>query len=353
MKINPEDLQNILDNATASGEECGCQLVIFKDGKPLVNLASGYTGPERIKKVTEHTLFPVYSCGKAVVSTAVHRLVKQGKLSYDDKVADYWKEFGCNGKEDVRLWHILSHRTGLHQLPPEITFDDMADWEKMCRVMENMTPLWQPGTKSEYQAETYAWLIGETIRRAVGKELKTIISEEIFDPLGIGNDYFFGTDPETEKRCADVDSTDLEGNTGWCADVFNCTALRRSFTPSLNGVCNAYAMAKFYSALITETDGVRLLDDAVLQNATRICRWENDPIPPEGTWAVFGLGYVLSGKDYGEFYGHGGALGAEGFIHRESGIALALVKNRALRSDPVHPVREQISLSLGLTPRVW
>ena len=102
-----------------------------------------------------------------------------------------------------------------------------------------------------------------------------------------------------------------------------------------------------------QTDGIKLLDNATLEHAAQICRWEKDPIPPEGTWAVFGLGYVLSGKEYGEFYGPGGALGAEGFVHRESGITLALVKNRALRSDPEHPVRDQISAALGLTPRVW
>ena len=342
-----------MDEFTASGEECGCQLVIYHHGKLQVDLFSGYTSEERKEKVTSETLFPIYSCGKAVAATAVHILVQRGLLSYEDRLADYWHEFGCKGKENVRLWHILSHRSGLHKLPDGVTFEDMADWEKMCRVMEGMTPAWEPGTLSEYQAESYAWLLGETVRRAVGKSLKEIITEEILDPLGIANDFYFGTTPEAEKRLASVDSTDMPGNTSWCADVFNTKSLLRSFTPSLNGVSNARALAKFYSSLVTETDGVRLLNDDILRKVTALCRWEQDPMPPKEAWAVFALGFILGGKDYAEFYGHGGALGGEGFIHRESGLAVAFLRNRALRSDPDYPVRNRISEVLGLTPRVW
>ena len=64
MNIDLKLLQRIMDEATGSGEECGCQLAIFQNGKPVLSLVSGYTSAKRDEKVTERTMFPIFSCGK-------------------------------------------------------------------------------------------------------------------------------------------------------------------------------------------------------------------------------------------------------------------------------------------------
>lgn len=352
MRINADELQKIMDLKTETGGECGCQLVIFQKGKKVLDLVSGYTSPERNQKVNSQHLFPLYSCGKALVSTAVHILAEKGILSYEDRISDHWKEFGQNGKSEIRLWQLLSHRSGLHQLPEPLSREDLTDWKKMCRVVENMTPEWTPGTKTGYQAVSYAWLIGETVYRASGRQLKDVIREEILLPLGIENDCVFGTAETNESRCVEIDSSDFPGNTCWCKEMLELP-LRRSFIPSFNGLATASAMAKFISSLAVPTDGVRLLKESTLANAVKLCRWAGDPIPEGGTWDLFGLGYVISGKDHKEFFGHGGACGGEIFYHWESGSAIAYLNNRPLVTHPDHPIRSLLSESLGLTPRVW
>ena len=52
-------------------------------------------------------------------------------------------------------------------------------------------------------------------------------------------------------------------------------------------------------------------------------------------------------------FGHGGALGGEGFVDREKGIAVGFVKNHVTATHPVHPVRDQISEALGIPLRHW
>ena len=353
MNVDKKELQRIMDEATGSGEECGCQLAIFQNGKPVLSLVSGYTSAKRNEKVTEETIFPIFSCGKSVMATITHRLVEQGIMDYDARIADYWPEFGCNGKEDIRLWQVMSHRTGLHVLPELDSADQLADWDLMCRKMAEAVPVVPPGTKCNYQGVTHAWLLGESVHRAAGKTMQQLIREQIFRPLGIDKSFAFGTNAEQDLLCAEVDTTRKKDS--WCGERFSYLSYRHGFIPSANGCANAFSLAKYYSALVSETDGVRLLKKETLDRATKLCRHADDPIPPEGTWAKFGLGYALLGEGnrLGIQFGHGGALGSEGFADRETGLAFAFTKNMDLPTHPVHPIRDRISDAIGLTHRIW
>ncbi|MBO7147498.1 MAG: beta-lactamase family protein [Lentisphaeria bacterium] len=352
MRIDEAQLQGILDDFTGRGEECGCQLAIYREGKKILDICSGHTTSERNEKVTPDTLFPIYSCGKGILATAIHMLAERGELSYDWKVSDYWKEFGCNGKENVLLWHILSHRSGLHVMPPDLPPATMGDWDTMVRIMEEMTPVWEPGTKTGYQGLSIAWLAGEAVYRMTGRRLKDVILEEIFKPLGIDKDFYFGTTPEIDLRCADVDISGMGDHPSWSKIHFDCMECRRGFIPCFNGVATAAALAKHYSALITETDGVRFLTDETLKKATTYSRWEGHPAAP-GEWSTFGLGYVLKGEGLKEIFGHGGALGSEGLVHLPTRTAIAFTKNKDRVDHPNHVIRDRISDSLGISRRFW
>lgn len=350
--IDEKKLQSILDEATSTGEECGCQLAIFSEGKQILSLVSGYTGPDRTTPVTENSLFPIFSCGKGIMATTVHMLKEKGILDYNERIAHYWPAFGKNGKEDIRLWQVMSHRTGLHNLPDLPDFALQGDWEYMCRAMEEATPAVEVGTKCCYQGSTHAWLVGETIRQATGKSMRQIIQEEILRPLGLEESLFFGTTPEADARCVQVDDSTKPDS--WCHKYFNTLPIRHGFMPSANGIATATALAKHYSAVVCETDGVKLLKDETLEEAVKLCRDPND-VPLESTWARFALGYALPGnmETLHYWFGHGGALGAEGFGDRKNKMAYAFVKNKDLVTHPVHPVRSRLSEALGLPDRVW
>lgn len=346
-------LQKILDSSVTSGEECGCQLAVFKNGNLIVNLSAGYTTPARTIPVNEKTLFPIFSSGKGVMTTAIHRLVEKGVFHYEDRVADFWPEFARNGKGNILIWHLLSHRAALFETPHTDTIEHWADWDLMCAKMEAMTPAWTPGTKSQYHGRTFAWLLGETAHRADGRPFKKIIEEEILSPLKLDS-LFFGTTREADSRTAPVDSSDAADPQDWRQEIDNLT-IRHGFIPSTNGISNAVSLAKHYASLIGEVDGVRLLKPETVSHAATLCRAVDDPIPPEGTWAKFGLGYALSGppEKLGMIFGQGGALGAEGFADRETGLAVGFTKNKINRTHPVHPVRDRISEAFGLPIRHW
>lgn len=347
--IPVDKLQEILDKSVDSGEECGLQLAVYHKGKLAADLCSGYTSAERNQKVTSDTLFPLFSTGKAIMTTAFHMLKEERNFDYREKVVDYWPEFTGNGKENTEIWHILSHQSGLHFLPglPDTT-PLMADWDLMCKNICAAAPKWPAGTKCGYQGLTYAWLLGELAYRISGIPFKQYMEEKIFRPLGIEKNFYFGITDEADRRRALIDATAFEGKPTWTESVYTQESFRKGFIPCANGIATAKAAATIFNALYD------LLSKETIENATQLYRNPNDPIPPN-EWAKFGLGYALPNWETkgGDVFGHGGAAGAELLYCKSKELVLCFVKNRPLRSHPLHPVRDRISEALELPTRFW
>lgn len=348
MKFDIKKLQGILDQAVEAGEECGLQLAIYDHGELAVDICSGFADRARSVEVTPQTLFPIFSCGKGVITAAFHMLAEKGLIRYDGRIADYWPEYGCCGKEDTLVWHALTHRAAVSFLPALDKQSDMADWELMCSKLARTVPTETPGGKCRYHAITFAWLIGETASRAAGMPFKEFIRREIIAPLGLEEEFFFGLDPDAESRYCQIDGPEND----WCRQFMENPDIRRGFIPSANGVSSARALAKIYGAVTAGVDGKKLLSDAAVRNAAILRRAPDDPCG--GTWAKFGLGWALPcAPENSSLFGHGGALGGEGFADLEKGISLAFLKNHVTPTHPVHPVRDRISEALGLPIRHW
>ena len=352
-----QKLQQILDESTNSGSECGLQLAIYVGGKLEANLYSGYADEKRTRKVTADTLFPIYSSGKGIMATAFHMLMQEFQVSYDEKVSTFWKTFTGSGKEEIEIWQILSHRTGLHMLPnvPD-TSEQLADWDFMVKKMEAAIPKFQPGTKCGYQGITFAWLLGELAFRISNVPFKEYIQTRIINPLGLEKAFYFGLTDEAEKITAEIDRTDYKGKPDWTSCFINQPVIRRGFIPSANGFATAKAVATIYNAILHGSDTLPpLLTPQRLEQATLLHRQADDPIIPDVTWDKFGLGYAMPKWEtiQDDIFGHGGAAGAEALFCKSRDMALCFVKNRTLLSHPLHPVRDRISDALGLPHRIW
>src|SRR5215204_5647220 len=76
-------------------------------------------------------------------------------------------------------------------LPPGLTVEDMCDWDKMCAIIADSEPWWEPGAKIGYHAVTWGYIVGEIIRRASGKSISQALHEEVAKPLGVADELFF------------------------------------------------------------------------------------------------------------------------------------------------------------------
>ena len=339
------NVQQVLDRLIASGSETALQVAVYHRGALVVDAWA--TAPGR--KIGGSSLFPIYSTGKGIAATAIHILVQRGVLSWDDRIARWWPEFAANGKQDITLRQALDHTAGMAMLPEHGHMNDLADWDGMCRTLAAMPPFPAPGSERHYHAVTYTWLLGETARRADGRDFARIIREEIAKPLGLDG-LFFGV-PDTEmSRVQDTEKAPAPAPPApaqpppatpprasiiaaravppWICpleDLMNRADVRRSCVPASTGIMNARSIARHYAALVgAGVDGVRLLSDATVDEATR------QRLLPGEKRASHALGYALSGPDDapGAVFGHGGYGGSTGWADRRHALAFGFAKAR-------------------------
>lgn len=348
-------LQSLLDNMCANGEECGCQLAIYCNGEAVVDISAGTTGTAENRKIAQDDLFPLFSCGKALLATAVLKAVEQGFFAIDTPLAEFWQEFRTPEKQQITVEHILSHRAGMYILPRVESDDQLADWELMSHLTATLPPRNLPGKKTVYHPLTFAWLAGNLLVLTKKRPLAEIIRDEILLPCGIENELFFGMTSDSDRRFVPIDDSAMPEKPSWYAQKMHNPNLRHSCIPSFNGCGSARALARFYAALSGTLPGVELVSPETLQLAVgREWRDPEDTVPANA-WQHFGLGMVLAGPAYKRtrIFGHGGAAGAEGFFDCDSGISFGFTKNRPLPSHPLHPVRNRISEILNIPVRIW
>eukprot|EP00747_Dinoflagellata_sp_TGD_P218536 gnl/TRDRNA2_/TRDRNA2_90765_c0_seq1.p1 gnl/TRDRNA2_/TRDRNA2_90765_c0~~gnl/TRDRNA2_/TRDRNA2_90765_c0_seq1.p1 ORF type:complete len:457 (-),score=56.87 gnl/TRDRNA2_/TRDRNA2_90765_c0_seq1:32-1402(-) len=186
------------------GVECGSSLSVYHHGRCVVNLWGGVVDVDGAPW-RQDTLTGFFSVTKGLSAICMAMLVDRGLLDYDKPVATYWPEFAQNGKADITVACLLSHKAGLCYVPwllPDWKHpkEDMFDWEKVTAALAAMKPLWTPGSQAGYHANSYAYLVGELCRRVSGKTIGTFLQHEVCGPLGA--DVFIGV-PESElHRCA-------------------------------------------------------------------------------------------------------------------------------------------------------
>ncbi|MGB6206015.1 serine hydrolase domain-containing protein, partial [Mycobacterium sp.] len=116
-----------------------------------------------------------------VASTVIHRLVDRELLCYDTPVADYWPEFGANGKADITVRDVLRHRSGLSHLKG-VGKTELMDH----RLMEERlaaAPVDHLRGAPAYHALTYGWLLSGLARSVTGKGMRELVRTELAQPL--------------------------------------------------------------------------------------------------------------------------------------------------------------------------
>ncbi|KAK1996218.1 beta-lactamase [Colletotrichum falcatum] len=260
-----------------SGQELGASLTVTIDGEEVIDMWGGYADAKRTRPWNEDTIVNVFSTTKTVSALAVLLLINDGQLSPDDKVLKYWPEFAANGKENVRVRHLLSHSSGLAVFEDPITMQDLCDFGATVSRLEKQPPRWEPGTASGYHAWTYGYLVGELVRRRTGLTLREFVAQNIAAPLGA--DFQIGAKEEDWPRIAELvppplPPSNLTAPPGTDPDSLPAKMLspapdatfvstepwRRADIGAANGHSNSRAIAKIWSRALTVADeGQRLL----------------------------------------------------------------------------------------------
>ena len=81
--------------------------------------------------------------------------------------------------EPTQVRDILTHSTGLqHAFPDKPTFNNISDWGKMQRVLEEAAPAWPPGSRASYHYFTFGWLVAAVVEKASGVPFEEARTED-------------------------------------------------------------------------------------------------------------------------------------------------------------------------------
>jgi CubicO group peptidase (beta-lactamase class C family) len=367
-----------IDQAIASGGEIGVQVVAYLKGREVINQAVGLADPVAGTLVREDTLFNVYSVSKAISGVALHIQVERGLIDYDARVVEYWPEFGAKGKETTTVRDVITHRSGVPQMPEGLEPGDLADWDAMTSRIAALAPVAPPGTKALYQSMTFGWLVGEIVRRSDGcrRSFGTFVREEIGVPLD-APDLWFGLPPELDHRVArltnatprrppstGLTAASIPAQLALVPEVFEREEMRRAEIPAVGGLFSARSCARVWAMLANggELDGVRLLSPELLETFARPRNNSGEPDP-----VMFGralpisiAGFWLGGNQppvcaaaHPHAICHPGAGNSFAWADPTTGLAVAFCHNRMFQptsreEDPFLPVANAVREALGL-----
>jgi CubicO group peptidase (beta-lactamase class C family) len=363
--------------------ELGVQVAAYKNGKLVIDTWSGIADPFG-RAVDGNTLFNVFSVTKAVAATAIHIQATRGLVSYEAPIASYWPEFGANGKSTATVHDALTHRTGIPQMPDGTDAAMLCDWEKICRLIAQLEPIFPVGGSPAYHSLTFGWILGEIVRRTDvrARSFQQFVQDEICAPLRI-TDLWLGIPDEVEPRVATLRNDaglsaaaldpksyfvrSLPPKVQLVPEVFEIPTIRRACIPGVGGIFNARSEARFWALLAEdgELDGQRLLSQSIV-DAAYAPRPDNDapdpvyfngpmPLSEGGYWLGQNIPITAAVKNPAAICCPG-AGGSIGWADRENRVAVAICHNR-MKSQVTgldHPIvriadaiREALLISVG------
>jgi CubicO group peptidase (beta-lactamase class C family) len=333
-------VRHALKSLVDEGPEVGLQVAAYLDGKLVIDAWAGVGDEATGRPVDGDTLFMLSSTTKGVTATCAAILADRGKLDYDRSVASYWPEFGAHGKDKVTVREVISQRSGVPQTPVGYTPEWLSDWDRMCRGIADLTPMFEPGQRTSYASLTYGHMIGEVIRRADGRQISQVLEDEVAQPLNA--DIYLGVPDSALSRVAVLKDGppapahyDIrmvgEPAGSEVARWFNRREIQQAVIPGSGGIMSARGLARMYAMLANggELDGVRILSSDAIQRATELQSYELDEVYRVRVRRA--LGYRL-GPDTGPgagpmAFGHVGGGGSFGYADPQRRFAIGFAKN--------------------------
>ncbi|BAX92318.1 esterase [Mycobacterium shigaense] len=331
----------------------GGALAVYLDGQPVVDVWTGWSDRAGQVPWTADRAPMVFSATKGMASTVIHRLVDRGLIDYEAPVAEYWPEFGANGKSGLTVRDVMRHRAGLSGLRGA-TQEELLDHVRMEERLAAAPPGRFLG-KPAYHALTFGWLMSGLARAVTGKGMRELIRQELAGPLGTDGLHLGRPPADAPTRVAQIImpqniianpllsslsrkvASELSGGfraiyfQGVMAAVQGEIPLLDAEMPAANGVATARGLARMYGAIANggEIDGTRLLSRETVAGLTgrRSLKRDRNVLVP----LSFHLGYhsVPFGNVVPGF-GHVGMGGSFGWADPASGLAFAFVHNRLL-----------------------
>ena len=363
------------------GRLTGWQAQVGQHGEVHHTSQGGLADVEAGRAVADDTLWRIYSMTKPLTSVLLMTLWEEGLLELTDELSQFIPSFGDAqvwqkgsatkpflepAVEPIRLWHLLSHTSGLtygflHVHPVDAVYRaagfDLGtppgnDLAANCDAWAALPLRFQPGTAWGYGVSTD--VLGRVVEVVTGQTLQEAMRERVLAPLGM-DDTVWWTDGREDRLAALYAAVD--GKT-IRYDALGDVALRSPRSPSGGGglLSTASDYWRFCRMLLGrgELDGVRVLAPRTLDLMTRnhlsgdLAAWNSGGFAETVFEGVgFGLGFATvvdptparGASSPGEYY-WGGLASTAFWVDPSTGVTATFFTQ--LLPSSTYPIRAQL-----------
>jgi CubicO group peptidase (beta-lactamase class C family) len=166
----------------------GGVISVKRGGQPAYLKTFGYSSPAKDRKVSEDSVFSLFSVTKAFTNILIFQAIERGLLTLTTPVAKIIPEFAGGLRDRITVFHLLTHSAGLPSMfeaRPGMYIDRLA--EVIAAICQVALPIEAAGVRVDYAPLFNHALLGEVARRLDLKKrpYRQILHEDLFEPLGM------------------------------------------------------------------------------------------------------------------------------------------------------------------------
>ncbi|WP_445170059.1 serine hydrolase domain-containing protein [Mycolicibacterium sp. Dal123E01] len=220
--MNLGDNRASVVQAVDTGVLAGAVTLAWQRGNVLQVNEIGYRDVEAGLPMQRDTIFRVASMTKPVTVAAAMSLIEAGKLALSDPVSRWLPELAdmqvlvdptgpldqtVPARRPITIDDLMTHRSGLAYMfsvsgPLSKAYGRVSfrqDQDHWLAEIAQLPLVHQPGDRLTYSHATD--VLGIVVSRIEGKSLQAVLTEKIFEPLGMADTGFF-ISPDKRARAA-------------------------------------------------------------------------------------------------------------------------------------------------------
>jgi CubicO group peptidase (beta-lactamase class C family) len=280
--------------------------------------------------------------------------VDEGRLDLDAPLARYLPAFSGRGRDEVSAWHVLTHTSGLPDLPMATLRARRPSYQQLLSEALGGVPAWEPGSRYEYNSAAWV-LLSESMARLSGMAFATALRTRLTQPLGMVDTTFDARYARARIRPMDgfgignrivgelllrfLARAQLPGG-GLFGTVPDLLRLGQALLPpppeARNGEANVRVLSRSAIARMSErqTDGIpHVAEDGSSSYVAQALGWRK----PGPGWPASEAAIT-----------HGGISGSRIWVDPEHGFAYAFLTNLwAAPDDPAIEILDEVYRALG------
>ncbi|HSF52668.1 MAG TPA: serine hydrolase domain-containing protein [Algoriphagus sp.] len=190
---NFSKLDQFLDSLEAHEKFMGT-ILLATDGKVDYQRALGYSDLETGKKNTPETRLRIGSISKMFTTVLVLKTVEEGKLSLDQKLADFYPQIQNSDK--ITISQLLQHRSGIHNFTNNedyLSYNTKPISEPdLVGIIVKGGSDFEPDSKADYSNSNFV-LLTFILEKVNQTPFAQQLEEQIAKPLKLENTYVFSS----------------------------------------------------------------------------------------------------------------------------------------------------------------